>query len=436
MAVRHRVVVIGSGFGGLFATRRLRRAPVDVTLIDRANHHLFQPLLYQVATGILSDGEIAPPSREILRRAPNVRVELANVTHIDLDARTVIGDQLGRKLVASYDSLIVATGSSHSYFGHDEFERWAPAMKTLDNARELRARLFGAFEVAEFETDVAARRSWMTFAVIGGGPTGVEVAGQIEELSRRSLRRNFRSIDPASARVVLCEAGPAILPTFGKRLSEMATRELERKGIDVLVNSAVVGVDASGVDLRSSDGKTTRIECMTKVWAAGVEASPLAGLLAEASGAEVDRHGRVHVLPDCTLEGHPEVFVIGDAMALGDLPGVAEVAIQQGLFAARTIRRRLRGRAESKPFRYIDLGSLAVVSRFRAVASIGPIRVGGFIGWLAWLVVHLTFLTGFKNRVAAVAHWAVSFVGRSRSERALTVDEIRPESKLADPGSH
>ena len=421
---RHRVVIVGGGFGGLFAAKFLRRVPVEVTLIDRANHHTFQPLLYQLATGILSEGAVAPPLRQVLRWHRNARVELAEVTGFDLQARTVTAAKaLGPPLVVPYDSLIVAAGATGSYFGHDEFTVFAPGMKTVDDALELRARIFGAFEMAELEQDPEAQRLWLTFAVIGAGPTGAEMAGQIAELSRRSLKRNFRRIDPASARVILFDGGEEPLATFGDKLCAKATREIERTGVELRMRTRVNDVKADAIVVQGPDGEE-HIPCHTRVWAAGVQGSPLGALVAQAAGAETDRAGRVEVLPDCTLPDHPEVFVVGDLMALNKLPGVAEVAMQSGLHAARTIKRRQRGDAAAKPFRYRDLGSMATISRFRAIVSFRGIRVGGFIGWMMWAFVHLTFLTGFKNRWIALFKWLSSFVGASRDERTITAHQV------------
>ena len=420
----HRVVIVGGGFGGLFAAKFLRRAPVQVTLIDRRNHHLFQPLLYQVATGILSAGEVAPPIREVLRRHRNVTVELADVREFDLTARTVTAvrpDETVRTY--EYDDLIVAGGAAQTYFGHDEFARFAPGMKTIDDALELRGRIFGAFEMAENEDDPDKRRAWLTFVVVGGGPTGVEIAGQIAELSRSGLKDNFRRIDPSEAKVVLVDGGPEILATFGDRLSHKAAKQLGRLGVSIRTGSVVTGVDALGADVRTADGAQERLLARTKIWAAGVQASPLAGLLAQASGASCDRAGRIAVLDDCTLPGHPEVFVIGDMMALDDLPGVAEVAMQSGIHAANTIKRRLRGE-EAATFTYRDLGSMATISRFNAVVSFKKLRLSGFLGWLMWLFVHITFLTGFKNRFAAMLHWGNTFVVGGRAERTITMRQV------------
>jgi NADH dehydrogenase len=413
-----RVVIVGCGFGGLFAARALRRAPVEVVVVDRTNHHLFSPLLYQVATGVLSEGDIAPPIRDVLRHQRNARVILGEVVAVDADERRLQIDTLGHTTELSYDKLIVAAGASQSYFGHDEFAHDAPGMKTIDDALELRGRIFGAFEMAELETDPAARAAWLTFAIVGAGPTGVELAGQIAELSRRALGDNFRHFDPRAARVVLLDALDTVLPSFPERMRRRAQRDLERLGVEVRLGGRVVGVDATGVDLEGD-----RIEARTKIWAAGVQASSLGRMLAEHGGAEVDRSGRVVVAPDCSLPGHPDVFVVGDLMALDGLPGLAEVAMQSGHHAARTIVRGLRGRAP-KPFRYRDLGTMATIARFRAVVTVGRLQIGGFLGWLMWLVVHLAFLTGFKNRVSAVANWAVAFLGRGRRQRTITKQQV------------
>ncbi len=418
----HRVVIVGGGFGGLFAARRLRRGPVQVTLVDRHNHHLFQPLLYQVATGILSSGEIAPPIRAVLHRQKNVEVELAAVNAFDLEARKLTATRAdGSPFEIPYDSLIVAAGAGQSYFGHDEFSRFAPGMKTINDALELRGRILGAFEMAELEEDPEKQAGWLTFVVVGGGPTGVEIAGQIAELSGRVLKDDFRRIDPRNARILLFDGGREVLATFGDQLSAKAARGLERLGVELHMSSIVTSVDREGVMVKSGN-EERRIAAHTKVWAAGVQASPLARMLGEATGAEVDRAGRVSVLPDCTLPGHPEVFAIGDMMSLDDLPGVAEVAMQQGLHASNTIKRRLAGE-EPKPFHYRDLGSMATISRFRAVVSFKGIRLSGFLGWMAWLFVHLAFMTGFKNRLATIPRWALAFIGNGRPQRTITIQQ-------------
>ncbi len=435
---RHRVVVIGSGFGGLFTAKALRRADVDVTVIDRTSHHLFQPLLYQVATGILSEGEIAPPTRDILRRQENARVLLGNVQSIDLAARTVTHEMLDKTTVTPYDSLVVAAGSSQSYFGNDRFAEFAPGMKSIDDALELRGRIFGAYEMAELEDDPIEIDAWLTFVVVGAGPTGVEMAGQIAELSRRTLRRNFRSIDPSTTRVVLLDAADKVLGTFGDSLSEHARQELEDMGVEVQLGAMVVDVDDHGIEVKEvgagpadgTAGSTRRIEARTKIWAAGVAASPLGEQLAAQSGAELDRSGRVQVERDLSLPGHPEVYVVGDMMGLDRLPGVSPVAIQGAKHVAKLITARAAGQPERTPFKYFDKGSMATISRFRAVASIGRIHLKGFPAWVAWLFVHLLYLTAFKNRFTALVHWGVSFVGRGRSERTATYQQVVARNEL------
>jgi NADH dehydrogenase len=421
---RPHVVVIGSGFGGLFAAQALRKADVDITLIGKTSHHLFQPLLYQVATGILSEGEIAPATREILRGHENTRVVLGEVTDIDLAARTVTSQILGRQTVHHYDELIVAAGAGQSYFGNDRFAEFAPGMKSIDDALELRGRIFGAFELAEIAEDQAEIDRLLTFVVVGAGPTGVEMAGQIAELARRTLRRDFRRIDPASARVILLDAAPAVLPSFGEKLGDRARRQLNQTGVEVQLGAMVTDVDADGIEIKDTDGQVRRIPAATKIWAAGVQASHLGKVLADQSGAEVDRAGRISVQPDLTLPGHPEVHVVGDMMALDKLPGVAQVAIQGGRYAADAIKRRIAGKPPREPFRYFDKGSMATISRFSAVAEIGKLKFEGFIAWLLWLGVHLLYLVGFKNRLTTILHWTVSFLGRGRSQRVATQQQV------------
>ena len=432
---RHHVVIIGSGFGGLFSAKHLKGVDVEVTLISRVNHHLFQPLLYQVATGILSEGEIAPATREILRRQANVQVLLGDVSEIDLSARTVTSGAAGITTVTAYDSLIVAAGADSSYFGHPEYAADAPGLKSIDDAMELRARIFGAFEAAELESDPAVRKEWMTFVVVGAGPTGVEMAGQLSEASHRTLKGNFRSIDPADAHIVLLDAAGSVLGTFGHRLSARAAEQLEKLGVEVWLNGKVVGVDDRGLDLVDDQGHDARIATRTIVWAAGVQASPLGRQLGEQTGATVDRGGRVEVRPDLTLPGHPEVYVIGDLASLNDYPGVAQVAMQGADYAAEAIQRRVVGRAPQGPFHYFDKGSMATISRFRAVANVGPLRFFGFTAWLLWLGIHIVYLVGFKNRVTTLLHWAVSFIGNGRSQRTSVSQRAVAHRPGADTGT-
>jgi NADH dehydrogenase len=418
----HRVVVIGGGFAGLQAVRALRRAPVEVTLVDRRNFHLFQPLLYQVATGALAAGEIASPLRGLLKRQRNARVVLGDVRGFDLPRRRVLLENS----MLDYDSLVVATGAGHAYFGHDEWREHAPGLKTLEDAIEIRRRILLAFEAAELETDPAHRRAWLTFVVVGGGPTGVELAGQIAEIARDTLRHDFRSIDPRGARILLVEADNRVLGGFPERLSAHADRALERLGVTTVVDRPVVDVGPDAVTVQCSDGKPRRIPARTVVWAAGVRASALAEQLATATGAGVDRAGRISVAPDLTLPGHPDVLALGDMARVHDadgrpveLPGVAPVAMQQGRYAAKAIRGRLKGR-EPAPFRYLDKGNVATIGRLKAVADVRGVRVSGTLAWLIWLFVHLFYLVGLQNRLLVLIRWTVGFLTRGRGARLIT----------------
>lgn len=433
---KHHVVIIGSGFGGLFAAKALGRKGVEVTLVSRTGHHLFQPLLYQVATGILSEGDIAPTTRDILSRDKNVRVILGDVHGIDIEARTVTSRALTQETVTPYDSLIIAAGAGQSYFGNDHFARFAPGMKDIDNALELRGRIFGAFELAETTTDREELERLLTFVVVGAGPTGVEMAGQIEELSRRTLAKEFRRVNPRDARVILLDAAPKVLGAFGDRLGGKARQSLEKRGVDVQLDAKVVDVDAAGLEVEDPDGTRRRIESMTKVWAAGVAGSPLGRMVAEQAGAEVDRAGRVHVEDDLTLKGHPEVFLIGDMINLKGYPGVAQLAIQGGKFAAKTILGRLEGKESQAPFVYKDKGSMATISKYSAVATVGKFNFSGYIAWLAWLVVHLMAMVGFKNRISTLLNWMITFIGDSRSERVTTMQQVFARNAMEDLGSH
>ncbi|WP_141015499.1 NAD(P)/FAD-dependent oxidoreductase [Nocardioides sambongensis] len=435
---RHQVVVIGSGFGGLFGTKSLAHADADVTMIAKTTHHLFQPLLYQVATGILSEGEIAPPTREVLAGQKNAQVLLGEVTTVDLDKRTVTSHVLGRELVTPYDSLIVAAGAGQSYFGNDHFAEFAPGMKSIDDALELRGRIFGAFEMAELGASRGESVDHLlTFVVVGAGPTGVEMAGQIAELAHRTLKKDFRAINSKHARVILVDAAPQVLPPFGQKLGGWTKKKLEDLGVEVMLGAMVTDVDERGLVLKYKDGSEQQIDAVTKVWAAGVQANPLGKQLAEQTGAPLDRAGRIGVNPDLTLPGHPEVFVVGDMISLDNLPGVAQVAVQGAKYAAKEIQGRIDGKAPQPPFQYFDKGSMAIVSRFRAVAMVGKLRLTGVLAWLMWLIVHLFYLTGFKNRVTAVLRWFVSFIGRGRSERTSTEQQIfaRAALKRLDRGA-
>jgi NADH:ubiquinone reductase (H+-translocating) len=421
----HRVVIIGSGFGGLFAAKALKNADAEVTIVAKTTHHLFQPLLYQVATGILSQGEIAPATRDVLAGQKNTSVILGEVTGIDLDAKTVTSEVIGTTTVTPYDSLIVAAGAGQSYFGNDHFAQYAPGMKSIDDALELRGRILGAFELAELRAAQGQDiDNLLTFVVVGAGPTGVELTGQIAELSSRTLKKDFRYINSRKARVVLVDAAPQVLPPFGPKLGPWAQKSLEKAGVEVILGAMVTGVDADGIEMKFSDGHTQRIESPTKIWAAGVQASELGKTLSEQTGAELDRAGRIGVNPDLTLPGHPEVFVVGDMISLNRLPGVAQVAMQGGKFAAKSIKADLANRNRPAEFHYFDKGSMATIRRFSAVAQVGKLRLTGFIAWMMWLFVHLAYLTGFANRVTTTLAWFSSFIGRDRHERTTTLQQV------------
>ncbi|MFI6431043.1 NAD(P)/FAD-dependent oxidoreductase [Rhodococcus oryzae] len=423
---RHRVVVIGSGFGGLFGAQALKRADVDVTLIARTTHHLFQPLLYQVATGILSVGDIAPATRLVLRKQKNTQVLLGDVLEVDLEAKTVTSRLLERETVTEFDSLIVAAGAGQSYFGNDQFAEFAPGMKTIDDALELRGRILGAFEQAELSNDPEERARLLTFVVVGAGPTGVELAGQIAELAHRTLTGAFRNIDSRESRVILLDGAPAVLPVYGGKLSEKAAARLEKLGVEIQLNAMVTDVDVDGLVVKEKDGTERRIDSQCKVWSAGVQASPLGKQLAAQSGAEIDRAGRVHVNPDLSLPGYPNVYVIGDMMSLDNLPGLAQVAMQGGKYAAKQIKATVAGEspATRHPFKYFDKGSMATISRFSAVAKVGKLEISGFIGWVAWLVIHLMYLVGFRSKFSTILSWTVSFLGRGRAQMASTEQQV------------
>jgi NADH dehydrogenase len=421
-----RVVIVGGGFAGLFAARALSRAPVQVTLLDRAEHHLFQPMLYQCATGIVSEGKIATPLRELLMRRSNVEFMLAEATGIEPGRRTVQARApLGEPIELGYDYLILAAGVRQSYFGHDEYAAVAPGMKTIEDALKIRRRVFGSFELAESADDPAERAKWLTFALVGAGPTGVELAGQIREVATKTLRREYRRIHPQDAKVMLFDGGSAPLATFGPKLSALAARQLRKLGVEMHMGSLVTHVDADGLEVKDHEGNVTRYEAGTVLWTAGVAAPPLAKAVAQATGAEQDRAGRLVCGPDLSLPGHPGILVVGDMMSLDKLPGVAEVAMQTGLYAGRRITHEAQGQAYDKPFRYHDLGSAAYISRGHAVVSAFTMNFGGFPGWVAWLFIHIGFLTGFRNRVGALISWWFAFTRDLRRERSYTVDDVR-----------
>ncbi len=415
------VVIVGGGFGGLFAARALRDAPCDVTLVDRSAQHVFQPLLYQCATGILSEGQITAPLRRLFRKQRNLECMNAEAVNVDAARRQLICLRpLGEAIEVPYDHLIVAAGLRQSYFGHDEFAEWAPGMKTISDALTIRRRVFGAFEMAETAADPAEQQHWLTFALVGAGPTGVELAGQIRELATKTLRAEFRRVQPEDARVVLFDGGAAPLAAFGPELSRRATRTLRELGVELRMNSIVTSVDGDGLRVRAEDGTESGLDAATVLWTAGVEAPPIAAALAAATGAEQDRSGRIPVQDDLTIAGHPEISVIGDLMTLRKLPGLAEVAMQSGFYAGRRVKCQLSGQGEEKPFKYHDLGSAAYISRGRAVVSAGPVHLWGFPGWVVWLFIHIAFLTGYRNRLGAVITWWVAFTRDVRRERAYT----------------
>jgi NADH dehydrogenase len=438
MEGKHRVVVVGGGFGGLYTAQALRKAPVAATLIDRRNFHLFQPLSYQVATGALSPSDVAYPLRALFKSDPNVRVLMAQVAGFDLARREV---RLAGAEVETlgYDTLIVAAGSSYSYFGHEEWRDHAAEVKSLESAVTVRSRILDAFERAELATDPARREMELTFVIVGGGPTGVEMAGQIGELSRDTLASDFRSVNTRSAKVLIVEMTDRLLGGFPKQLAEKAARALQRVGVTPMLGQQVVAIDSETVTLQDGDGNRQTIPCATVVWAAGVTASGLAASLGEATGAEVDKAGRLTVEPDLTLPGHPEVFALGDMVRVraadGEVrtfPGVAPVAIQQGVYAARTITARLKGNP-TKPFHYRDKGNVATVGRGQAVVDLGWLRLSGFPAWVLWLVIHIWYLIGFQNRLLVVVQWTFSFLTHGRSGR-LIVDtpDHAPTARLSE----
>jgi NADH dehydrogenase len=425
MAGAHRVAIIGGGFGGLSVALKLKRAPVQVTLVDRCNYHLFQPLLYQVATGSLSPANIASPLRNIVKRQKNTRVLLAEAMHIDADKRRVIFSD-GE---IEYDTLVVATGASHQYFGHDEWEEFAPGLKTVEDATHMRRRILLAFEAAERERDPAKLREWMTFVIVGAGPTGVELAGALGEIANDTLRRDFRSIDPSTARIILVEGADRALPAYPQKLSAAARRMLERLGVTVRTGALVTDIRERSVTIREGE-RSEEIPTRTVLWAAGVLGSPLGRILSEEAGATLDHAGRVIVEPDLTVPGHPEIFVIGDLAHFSHqtgspLPGVAQPAIQEGRYVARAIERRLRGQKVA-PFHYVDKGNLATVGRAAAVADIFGLQLSGLPAWLIWLFIHLLYIVEFQNRLLIALQWGWMYVTYDRSARLITGENPLP----------
>jgi NADH dehydrogenase len=423
MAEHHKVVIVGGGFGGLYAAKAFRKLPVDLTVIDRRNYHLFQPLLYQVATGALSPGEIASPIRHVLHKQQNTRVLLGEVKDIDTAAKQVVlhnGDRL------PYDTLVMASGATHHYFGHPEWEQYAPGLKTIEDATEMRGKILMAFEHAELEHDPDLRRAWLTFVVVGGGATGVELAGALGEIANDTLKHDFRSINPTEARIFLIEGEDRVLPPFPPDLSGHAEKSLVQLNVQVRVKARVTSLDANGVVV-SSAGKDEVIPAKTVLWAAGVHASPLGQVLHDRAGAPLDRAGRVIVNPDLSIPGHPEILVVGDLATYSHqtgkpLPGVAQVAMQMGGYTARLTRARLEGR-EIGPFRYFDKGNLAAIGRAAAVADLGKIHLWGWAAWVIWLFVHIAYLIGFDNRLVVMMEWAYNYFTHNRGARLITGQE-------------
>jgi len=419
MAGSHKVVIIGGGFGGLTLAQSLKNAPVDVTLLDRVNYHLFQPLLYQVATGSLSPANIAAPLRQVLRKQTNTTVLLAEATSIDAKNRSVILKD-GK---IPYDTLVIASGSSHQYFGHDEWEKSAPGLKTVEDATAMRSRILLAFEAAERESDEGKRRAWLTFVIVGGGPTGVELAGALGDIANDTLRHDFRDIDPSTAQIILVEGTERILPTYPPSLSEAARKMVERLGVTVRTGAFAIDVQPESVTIRAGD-RTETIRTRTILWAAGVLASPLGRELAKDAGAPLDKAGRIIVQPDMTVPGHPEIFVIGDLANFSHqggklLPGVAQPAIQQGRYVAKVIKHRLKG-AAIEPFHYTDKGNLAVIGRGAAVADLVRFRLAGWPAWLIWIFIHLVNIVQFQNRILVLLQWGWLYASYDRSARLIT----------------
>ncbi|MGO3362829.1 MAG: NAD(P)/FAD-dependent oxidoreductase [Corynebacterium sp.] len=431
---RHHVVIIGGGFGGLFAAKKFAGADVDVTIIDRTNHHLFQPLLYQVATGVLSSGEIAPTIRQILRKQKNARVIKAEVRGIEVEDRIVTADLGGKEVVLSYDSLIVAAGAGQSYFGNDHFAEFAPGMKSIDDALELRARITGAFERAEITDDPEEKKRLLTFVIVGAGPTGVELAGQLAEMAHRTLRNEFRSTDTEQTRILLVDGGPQVLPPFGKKLGRKAAKQLNKLGVEVVTDSMVTNVDKDGVTWKNmKTEEETTVSAYCKIWSAGVAASPLGKHITDQiDGVDADRAGRVPVNKDLSVGDHPEIFIIGDMMMSPDkLPGLAQVAMQSGQYAASTIKAEVEeGITERKPFEYFDKGTMAIVSRFYAVVKLDKAEISHFPGWVMWLAVHLMFMVGFRNRFVAVYSWGMNSVSPNRWHLVATRQQLHARNAL------
>ena len=428
---RHRVVVVGGGFGGLNVCRALADSPVDVTIVDRTNHHLFQPLLYQVATGILPPGLIAPALRSVIRKQKNARALLAEVQDLDLENKIVRAEGPdGRPVDLPYDTLVVAGGAGHSYFGKDQFAQFAPGMKTVEDARYLRDGILSKFEMAELATDPQERAEWLTFVVVGGGPTGVELAGQLAEISHKVLPQEYRSINTHEARIIMLEGAPSVLPPFAPKLQRYTHQHLEKLEVEIRLNTMAVDMDNESITVKGPNGMET-IRARTRIWAAGVQASPLAKMLAEKTGAETDRAGRVTVNADCSLPGHPEVFAVGDMVLLNKLPGVAQPAMQEGKYVGKLIRSRVTGEQPPPPFKYFDKGSMATIGHKAAVADAFGVKYTGFIGYVMWGFIHCLYLIGWGNRLGTLYTWARAiWFSNNRGHRVITFK--RAEHELAE----
>lgn len=421
---RHHVVVIGAGFGGINAVKKLKDADVEITLIDKKNHHLFQPMLYQVATGVISAGEIAPSTRQILRHQDNVNFVNGEVTDVNIKDQTVTAELDGAVRTYGYDSLIVAAGAGQSYFGNDHFAEYAPGMKTLDDALEIRSRIISAFEKAELEEDPAKREKLLTFVIVGAGPTGVELTGQIAELAQRTFAGEYSNFGSSSAKIYLLDGAPQVLPPFGKRLGRKAQRTLEKLGVDVRLNAMVTDVTADAVTYKNmKTEEEVTIEAATKIWSAGVAASPLGKVIADQAGVESDRAGRVSVNEDLTVGEYKNVYIVGDMISLNRLPGVAQVAIQGGNHVGKLIEAKIDEEStanEAEPFEYFDKGSMAVISRFNAVVKLGKTEFAGFPAWISWLGLHIFYIVGFRSRTLVALHWILNAFSRDRGNLEIT----------------
>ena len=421
---RHHVVVIGAGFGGINTVKQLKNADVEITLIDKKNHHLFQPMLYQVATGVISAGEIAPSTRQLLRHQDNAHFVNGDVTDINIKDQTVTAELDGTTRTYEYDSLVVAAGAGQSYFGNDHFAEFAPGMKTLDDALEIRSRIISAFEKAELEKDPAKREKLLTFVIVGAGPTGVELTGQIAELAQRTFAGTYSNFGSTSAKIYLLDGAPQVLPPFGKRLGRKAQRTLEKLGVDVRLNAMVTNVTEDAVTYKNmKNEEEVTIEAATKIWSAGVSASPLGKMVADQAGVESDRAGRVSVNEDLTVGEYNNVYIVGDMISLNRLPGVAQVAIQGGTHVGKLIEAKIDEEStanEAEPFDYFDKGSMAVISRFNAVVKLGKTEFSGFPAWISWLGLHIAYIVGFRSRTLVALHWLLNAVSRDRGNLEIT----------------